>query len=221
MTTQEFEKTYWKYYLLLENDFLSTEKYVTLDNDNAKAFSMEYMKIFQMICAEIDVCAKVFCKHLQNDFGNDTLPHYGKIILTKYPNLVNDEVLILPINESLTPWQGWAWNEGIDKNGNVRINGTGPKWWSEHNKVKHSRTLVDGSILNYKKANQNNVINALAALFQVEMYFYNLLADNENLERKTPLPKSKLFSIPRWTNTVSEGWEMKFSLQGNNLYINN
>lgn len=60
MTTQEFEKTYWKYYLLLENDFLSTEKFVALDKDNAKAFSMEYMKIFQMICAEIDVCAKVF-----------------------------------------------------------------------------------------------------------------------------------------------------------------
>lgn len=198
MTTQEFERIYWKYYLLLENDFLSTEKFVALDKDNAKAFSMEYMKMFQMVCAEIDVCAKVFCKHLQNDFNNDTLPHYGKIILTKYPNFVHDEVVVLPTNECLTPWQGWTWNKNIDKNGNVRIKGAGPKWWSDHNKVKHSRTLVDGSVLNYKKANQQNVINSLSALFMLESYFYRELTGYD----KVVDCSSSLFKMKNWEERV-------------------
>lgn len=98
-------------------------------------------------------------------------------------------------------------------------NTASPSWWNDYNGVKHNRIgRVDGMYY-YKKANQNNVLYALAALFQVEMYFYNLLADNENLERKTPLPKSKLFSIPRWTNTVSEGNEILITVQGTTMNI--
>lgn len=60
LTEKEFIDTYWKYYILLENDFKATEKYVVL--------TMLMLKLFQIICAEIDVLAKVFCGMLDPSF---------------------------------------------------------------------------------------------------------------------------------------------------------
>ena len=208
MNTQEFQQTYWKYYLNLENDFLNTEKYVTIDKENQKTFSIEYMKILQMICAEIDVLSKVFSKMIDESNKGDTLPHYCKTITTRYTEFTSENVWFMIGNINLIPWEGWSYCDNVDKNGNPRVTGTSPNWWKDHNKIKHSRTLSTSGIQNYKKANQNNVILALAALFQMEMYFYNFLATAESREELTPLPKSKLFSIPRWTDSVISAEEL-------------
>ena len=37
-----FEKSYWQYYLELEEQFVSTKRYVTFDKANFKTFSSEY-----------------------------------------------------------------------------------------------------------------------------------------------------------------------------------
>ena len=44
MTVKEFFKTYWRYYLLLEKDLLSTKRYLEIDEYNGKAYSTEYSK---------------------------------------------------------------------------------------------------------------------------------------------------------------------------------
>lgn len=219
MTTQEFQQLYWKYYLNLENDFLATEKYVAIEASNKNAFSIEYMKILQMVCSEVDVVTKSFCKEIDASFKEDKINHYCKKITTKYVDFPKDSVRFLLCNIDLKPWDGWTFVDKVTKDGKNIVTSQNPSWWRNHNQIKHSRTSFDGGKQNYKKANQNNVINALAALFQVEMYFYNLLADNENLERKTPLPKSKLFSIPRWTDTVIDGNEILFTVQGTTMNI--
>lgn len=149
----------------------------------------------------------------------DKINHYCKKITTKYVDFPKDSVRFLLCNIDLKPWDGWTFVDKVTKDGKNIVTSQNPSWWRNHNQIKHSRTSFDGGKQNYKKANQNNVINALAALFQVEMYFYNLLADNENLERKTPLPKSKLFSIPRWTDTVIDGNEILFTVQGTTMNI--
>lgn len=219
MTTQEFEKTYWKYYLNLENDFLDTEKYVAIDANNKNAFSIEYMKILQMVCSEVDVVAKSFCKEIDASFKGDKINQYCKKITMEYADFSKDSVHFLLGNIDMTPWSGWTFVEKNTNDGKKKIYSNNPLWWKNHNEIKHNRTSFKGGKQNYKKANQNNVINALSALFQMEMYYYNRLADNENIREKTPLPKSKLYSIPRWTDTVSEGGEIAFSLQGQDLYI--
>lgn len=219
MTTQEYERTYWKYYLNLENDFLNTEKYVAIDANNKNAFSIEYMKILQMVCSEVDVVAKSFCKEIDTSFKGDKINQYCKKITMEYTDFSKDSVHFLLGNIDMTPWSGWTFVEKNTNDGKKKIYSNNPLWWKNHNEIKHNRTSFKGGKQNYKKANQNNVIYALAALFQVEMYFYNLLADNENLERKTPLPKSKLFSILRWTNTVSEGNEILITGQGTTMNI--
>lgn len=202
MTTQEFLQIYWKYYLTLENDFLNTEKYVAIDMDNRKTFSIEYMKILQMVCSEIDVVTKSFCKEIDTLFEGDKINHYCKKITTRYADFSKDSVHFLLCNIDLKPWDGWTFVDKVTKTGKNTINSKNPLWWKNHNQIKHSRTSFENGNQNYKKANQNNVINALSALFQMEMYFYNHLTNKENKEEKTPLPKSKLFSIPRWTDTV-------------------
>lgn len=219
MKTHDFQQLYWKYYLNLENDFLATEKYVAIDASNKNAFSIEYMKILQMVCSEVDVVTKSFCKEIDASFKGDKINQYCKKITTEYADFSKDSVHFLLGNIDMTPWSGWTFVEKNTKDGKKTIYSNNPLWWKNHNEIKHNRTSFKGGKQNYKKANQNNVINALSALFQMEMYYYNRLADNENIREKTPLPKSKLFSIPRWTNTVSEGNEILFTAQGTTMNI--
>lgn len=219
MTTQEFEKTYWKYYLNLENDFLDTEKYVAIDANNKNAFSIEYMKILQMVCSEVDVVAKSFCKEIDASFKGDKINQYCKKITMEYADFSKDSVHFLLGNIDMTPWSGWTFVEKNTNDGKKKIYSNNPLWWKNHNEIKHNRTSFKGGKQNYKKANQNNVINALSALFQMEMYYYNRLADNENIREKTPLPKSSLFSIQRWTDMVTEGNEIFYAMEGDTLSI--
>lgn len=208
MNKSEFEQIYWKYYINLENDFLNTEKYVSIDKDNQKTFSIEYMKILQMVCAEIDMVSKNFCATIDQQHKGDTLPHYCKTITNQYSDFTSEQIRFILGNIDLCPWDGWVYHDVVDKNGRQRVTGESPDWWKDHNNIKHKRTLSTSGIVNYKKANQINVIHALAALFQMEMYFYNFLSNAEQEKQLIPFPKSKMFSIPRWTDSVVSGEEV-------------
>lgn len=219
MKTCDFQQLYWKYYLNLKNDFLATEKYVAIDASNKNAFSIEYMKILQMVCSEVDVVTKSFCKEIDASFKGDKINQYCKKITMEYADFSKDSVHFLLGNIDMTPWSGWTFVEKNTNDGKKKIYSNNPLWWKNHNEIKHNRTSFKGGKQNYKKANQNNVINALSALFQMEMYYYNRLADNENIREKTPLPKSSLFSIQRWTDMVTEGNEIFYAMEGDTLSI--
>ena len=51
---REFVKSFWSYYLELERQFLETKRYVEFSENNSKAYSVEYLKLYQAICSEID-----------------------------------------------------------------------------------------------------------------------------------------------------------------------
>ena len=191
MTAEEFLTAHWKYFRLLEDDLLATEKYVTFEKDNYKTYSTEYIKITQMACAEIDVLGKVFSKMLQPNFKGDKLSHYCKTITQIWPNFTKEEVLFKPIKEKpLIPWDKWTWKENTNRNGIKSITGDNPQWWRDHNQVKHNRTIKE----NYKKANLRNAILSLAALFQVESYIYKYLAGRNVIA----INHSKLFTMKNW-----------------------
>ena len=40
----EFNSKIWNYYLVLERDFFSVEKYVSVSNDNFKTYSNDFAK---------------------------------------------------------------------------------------------------------------------------------------------------------------------------------
>ena len=85
MNRDEFCKLHWSYYLVLEKDFLDTERYISfefgdnylydshqiIDYGNSNTFSNEFVKQYQAICSEIDVILKSICKELGNTVANE------------------------------------------------------------------------------------------------------------------------------------------------------
>ena len=59
ITTSQFIKSYWNYYLELEDQLIQTKRFVDFDISNYKTFSIEYLKLLQATCSEIDVVAKI------------------------------------------------------------------------------------------------------------------------------------------------------------------
>ena len=53
-----FIKNYWEYFRELEAEFLQTRKYVEFCKENNATFSIEYLKLYQAVCSEIDVVGK-------------------------------------------------------------------------------------------------------------------------------------------------------------------
>ena len=54
----------------------------------------------------------------------------------------------------------------------------------------------------YKLANQKNVLQSLAALFQLELYYFRKLQQTHfSTDADMPGPSSKLFEIENWGNS--------------------
>ncbi|MDD4251411.1 MAG: hypothetical protein PHX27_04435, partial [Candidatus ainarchaeum sp.] len=160
----DFVKHYWKYFISLKKCFLETENFVFIDKENFKTFSLEYDKIFQSICSEIDVILKTICKIFDANSNADKMNKY-KSVLNKYLPKINEEkVLIGNTNVTLKPFENWTKN-------------LAPEWWTCYNKVKHERTTTCTKTNSpfykkqyFKAANLENTLNALSALYILEFY---------------------------------------------------
>ena len=216
-TRIEFIQRYWKYYLLLEQDFLSVERYLTIDNLNFGAFSNEYIKQYQAICSEIDVIAKSYCREIERPFSGSTINAYCKCIVDNKPDFASRVIKLTERTIQVVPWQGWTYTTKIE-NGRTKIEAANPDWWQKYNKIKHSRTTINNEtgLPYYKLASQKNVLYSLAALFQLEMYYYRLLHNtNFPSEPDMPSPPSNLFEIENWGNSwITGGANIAFHVSG-------
>lgn len=187
MKKEDFLSTYWQYYLHLEQDFLETARYVTLEEGNANTYSLEYIKLYMAICSEIDV----FLKFLTN---KDQIHGYVEYICSnpKYHEMLNEKVIVLSSRWKLFPFSF------IDLQ-TKSIKEDEQSWWKKYNCVKHAR------IDSYKEANLKNTITALAALYALEEYFFQINYFPDSSEESVPLPKSKLFSCENLKDNYSEG----------------
>lgn len=174
MSEQDYISKYWNYYLNIERSIMELENYITFDERNFNCFSIEFIKMFQMICSEIDVVLKLIT-------SKSSMKGYKEYLLNnEYKEIVNSEAnLILKINLSFNPFSLLDLNTKL-------------KWWEEYNNVKHDRLKND----NYTQANLKNVLESLAALYILESFYYNIkfYKKDENSNYSVPTPKSKLFS---------------------------
>lgn len=164
-------KEYFDYYLELENDFFSTEPYVSIELDNYKTYSTQYAKIYLSICSEIDCLLKEICRNTERSTTANSIDKYFPIINSHFPNFKIEGVYFEKQKLELFPWEEWENNKS-------------PDWWKYYNKIKHHRLEEETStgIEYYKYANLENVINALAALYIVEQYYlysYDYLSEAE------------------------------------------
>lgn len=192
-SVEEFEKIYWDYYQTLEKEFLSTENFLAIDEINENAYSIAYMKLLLEIGSEVDILSKQLCSIIDCNFNTEQskMPTYCRTIDRMLPNFRNDSVIIRRKRE-FTPWLKVFEHCG---NRNAEYS-----WWQIYNGVKHNRNACEyGSLPTYKMSNQQNVLFALGALFQLEMYYLREVIKLYQLDNQTyplqPIVSSSLFTL--------------------------
>lgn len=189
MTRDEFCKHHWSYYLVLEKDFLEIERYIELDLGdnylyncaptdlgNSETFSNEFVKQLQTICSEVEVVLKTICVEISGYTGIEKMPQYTSVVLQSWPDIKNQKVRMR--ENDLIPFQNWQ----------AAPNYSSPDWWPLYNGVKHNR------IINSRKANLKNTINALAALFILEQFLVRFIGQRDQ-EKDVPNDVSNLFEM--------------------------
>ena len=180
INAKEFIHDYWKYFLELEEQLLETKRYVEFAQENRKAYSLEYLKLYQSVCSEIDVLGKELAGSASQDFHVDrktTIKQWGYALMQVYPEL-KDELVIFDECMEQQPFKDWEYEKNIitEKNGKQRVilrkkNEKALRWWKEYNEVKHRRVGLIGGTKNYKLANQENLILAFSGLYILERKF--------------------------------------------------
>lgn len=178
MNTQEFEKNYWRYYLMLETKFAQTLQYVTLSSDNFDTYSNEYAHLIQTVGAELDAFFKVYCGFAPLEYKN--ISDYAAVILQDWSDIKKQIVKADDI--SLQPFENW--DERCAKQSLF--------WWEVFDTIKHSR------VVNEKVASLKNTIYILAALYMLEMKFFKKLADM-NGDVDILQDGSNVFLLDNWT----------------------
>lgn len=179
-----FVKNYWNYYVDLDHQMMSTRKYVEFSESNYSTYSIEFLKLYQAVCSEIDVVGKMLASELNPEFkfdGSSTnILKWWYGIQDWYSNCKKKAVRFRRQYE-LQPWENFIVEYVADKNNKmyprvIQIEGYRvPTWWSAYNKIKHERTSIDINTLapNFEKANLINLSNAFSALYLLEKnYIY-------------------------------------------------
>lgn len=194
MSFDEALNLYWKYYISLENQFLETRKYVELDFvNNGRTYSMEYLKLYQAVCSEIDVTGKALAKEISKDFKptKNTGINEWWFYVTSVIKQLEDRKCNFFGKHIIQPWKRFV----VIKNDNANAKkyvlrkdkpeGKTPTWWNDYNKVKHDRTgKFEKNSTNYAKANLRNLIYAFAALYSLEVELLSFI--NERDKGKIP-----------------------------------
>ena len=144
-------QSYWPYFFALEADVNKLSRYVEFTERNYSTYSIEMVRLYLSICSEVDVVLKDLCKEISSDFNTKNITDYRQIISDELKDFNNQEAICHRFGLSFTPWKSWNKNNS-------------PEWWSSHNKVKHQRNEF------YNKANLENVLQSLAALYLVNVY---------------------------------------------------
>jgi len=179
---------------------IQTKRFVDFDISNYKTFSIEYLKLLQATCSEIDVVAKIIAEKFEPSFSkldNKNIQKWGYVIQNHFNEIQKKKVNFLN-DFYMTPWQNWMYEQYADKNGHIRYRlfkgSETPQWWTAYNKVKHERTShYQNGKTNYCRANLENLISAMAALFILETIFIEYLKKEEEL--LITLTPSLLFRI--------------------------
>ena len=88
---EEYERTSWAYYLILEERFKITIRYISLDIENFPTFSYELFDQLMLICAEIETTLKRL-----TSIGEDIITENGRKRKTTIKDLVRRSLELLP-----------------------------------------------------------------------------------------------------------------------------
>lgn len=192
MNRNEFLINYWKYYNVLEEDFIRIIRYIEILENNYATCSDEIIKQLQAVGSEFDNICKSVCGFNLSD--RKTIKDYEDWIFRNIDDITSIEIIVKNThNIKLKPFDGWTDSSQLF-------------WWRAYNEVKHNR------IENYEVGKFENLLNALGALYFMELYLVREVGRNTN-DRDVPNSISKLFEI--------KNWETKDTVVGYDTYTMN
>ena len=122
ITSQVFVRSYWNYYIELEDQLLATKRFVDFSDANFKTFSIEYLKLLQATCSEIDVVAKIVAEYFDPQFKsltNKNIQKWGLVIQTAFPQ-IGESSVCFNHDHVITPWNNWKYETYQNKDNQTR-----------------------------------------------------------------------------------------------------
>lgn len=171
MILQKQSIIHWNYFIALENDISQFSRFLEIAESNFSSYSIELGRILFAASSEVDVVAKKYCKILEHNCPADNIGNYKTIITKYHPDFNSIKVHLPRFGLTLTPWNKWRTD-------------TQPLWWRAYTKVKYERHE------HFAEANLKNALNAVAALYVLQIFLYRKEAESGKLS-----PNPQLFLI--------------------------
>jgi len=147
---------HWNYFLMLEADLANLARYVDLNPNNYKTYSLELSRLLVSACGEVDSILRQICQPQNtNPRQGWNIDGYKNYITNAYPSFSGTSVTIPRYGLELKPWDNWQEPQS-----------TNPEWWRGHNGIKHSRHD------DFQKGNLKNVLNAMGGLYIALIYLH-------------------------------------------------
>jgi len=165
---------FWPIYKKLEEEFKELSYYIAIDRKQLKTYSIKIADLILRTVAECENIASLICKN-ENIKFRDKKGHIRKsVYFNEYIEELNsifrlDEKLINPIYINIDESAFDIKLQPFRKE-KLKVNGKEKEiipWYNAYNKIKHDRVRY------FKQANLENLINALAALFMLNVYLKN------------------------------------------------
>jgi hypothetical protein len=161
MITYTNKNIYWNYFISIEEDLYKLSRYIEFDQNNEKVFSIELVRLLISSSSEFEVVAKELCNIKDQNKPVINIDKIRQNIMIFLPDIYDLEIIVPRFGLNYKPLENWNNNKNCD-------------WWKSYNSVKHQRNN------NYEKANLKNVINAIGALYIINLFYYNSLQNKNN-----------------------------------------
>lgn len=227
MNTFEFSAIYWDLYLNLEADLIKMSDYIAFCDENKPTFSIELLKQLLAIGSEFDIVCKSYCELLGElskienrvqDKHKDIL-FYAAVFSQEKPSIFEEVVQVKVAPDYFTmPMDTWKCNPQEHRNPKLNC---APEWWWAYTQNKHNRNGVISEYAGqeqplgektyksqyigkqlFQLASLEHVIDALASLFILEMYYYKDLATVHNIDVTIPQKPSRMFYLLDWETHI-------------------
>jgi len=175
---------YWQYLITLDSDLHKCSRFVDINKQNFKTYSIEFVRILLAAGSEIDVVAKILCNSIDSTKSYEKINDYHETIVNKFPKFPSMIIDVPQYELQLTPWKKWS----QDKN---------PDWWRAYNDVKHERHN------HFEDANLKNTLNAIAGLFVIAWYLHHEESNREKLNKPILLSADRYITGTCWVNNLS------------------
>lgn len=173
---------HWQYLITLDSDLHKCSRFVYINKQNFKTYSIEFVRILLAVGSEIDVVAKILCNSIDSTKSCKNIDDYHRIIVNKFPRFSSMIIDIPQYELQLTPWKEWSQDEN-------------PDWWRAYNDVKHKRHN------HFADANLENTFNAVAGLFVVIWYLHHEESKRKKLNKTVLLSADRYIDGVQWANT--------------------